>query len=139
MTIVELSFIYLATRAAQDPHRRGRARATLLPLLVGSIGPIANLFFVTAVLYVLWTPLGSPSAQGVQIRYFLGSTIVMIAVVFAALNTVFPAHPCVEAAKSTPRTARRATALSALVILGVVLHVSPYIAKVFVELIVRYG
>jgi hypothetical protein len=132
------------------PRRFARA---LPALVVGTMGPVVNVLFMTALMYVLWTPLEDHNARGVQLRYFFPASMVMIAVLFRTLDVTLAApstRPDVsetapesappQALASDPGLLARAWTpwllfLAPFLVLALSL---PYVARVYVDLSVRY-
>lgn len=108
----------------------GRCLRALPPLLMGLLAIAANVLFITAVMYVLWTPLGA-RISGIQIRYFFPATMVLIALVFRALQSIAPRERDPE---FPPRTRWLSVAAPCLV-LAVTL---PFVARLYVDLALRY-
>jgi hypothetical protein len=144
------------------PRRLGRA---LPPLAVGVLVQVVNVLFMTAVMYVLWTPITDHNARGVQLRYFFPASMVMIAVLFRTLYVVVmvargarrldlaapaprpdvsekpPESALLSSGNSLPARAVPRALTRWLVFLApcLVLALSlPYVARVYVDLSVRY-
>jgi hypothetical protein len=110
-----------------------RCLRALPPLLIGLLAIAVNVMFVTAVMYVLWTPLDAKRVQGIQMRYFFPATMLLIALVFRTLESVIAAKGERNVAFS-PRTRWLGIAAPCLV-LALTL---PFVARLYVDLAMRY-
>jgi hypothetical protein len=145
--VLELLFLAYQWRRSQGPNLRTsvkRIPRVLPPLLIGLLGPIANLFFIALVLYLTWTPVGAPHPYGLQSRYHFSSVIVLIGLVCGALGLVLepdsevrpePAPNSQPASPRLRRWARPCAIWGPFLILALTL---PYIARVFLDLEQRY-
>jgi hypothetical protein len=105
-----------------------------LPALsVGLFSVWLNLLFITAVMYVLWTPLDAKVVHGIQLRYFFPATMVAIAVVFRTLELIWPTLG--ERARELPRRARWLAIAAPCLVLALSL---PFVARLYVDLSLRY-
>jgi hypothetical protein len=141
MAAIELGrWLVRLRRAPVAPAVLLRYLARALPgVLVGLTGVVANLLFMVAVMYLLWTSPGAPRVDGIQHRYFIPAAMVLIAVVFRTLSGLHAPEASVEArAPETPRSRRIAWA-AAFAAPALVLSLSlPYVARVFVDLSLHY-
>jgi hypothetical protein len=113
----------------------GRRLGLALPgFLVGALGPIVNVLFMTALMYVLWTPLGAHGARGVQLRYFFPASMVTIALLFRLLGVALPVRE-LEGEPALRRLERWLPVLAPCLVLALSL---PYVSRLFVDLSVRY-
>jgi uncharacterized membrane protein len=105
----------------------------LPPLFIGLLGIAVNVLFLTAVMYVLWTPMDAKRVEGIQIRYFFPAAMVLVALVFRALESVMPTASERDVAFS-PRTRWLGIAAPCMV-LALTL---PFVARLYVDLAMRY-
>jgi Predicted membrane protein (DUF2142) len=130
-----LGFGWLALQKRGLRPGAGKRLACALPaLLLGVVGVVVNVVFVSAVMYVLWTALDVARVQGVQQRYFFPATIVLIALVFRTLEAL--AARDVTASDLPLRTSTRfISAVAPFLVLALSL---PYVARIYVDLSVHY-
>ena len=142
MLAIELGLCIYALRLRPVAPAVGfRYLGRALPaLLLGLLAAVANVLFVIAIMYLLWTRPGASVVGGVQIRYFIPAVMVIIGVVFRVLGGLTDARSAVasEGAERAPHSPRVLWA-AGLAAQGLVLSLSlPYVARVFVELSLHY-
>jgi hypothetical protein len=126
---------WLGLRTRQLRTGAGKRFVYALPaLLLGVLGVVVNVVFVTAVMYVLWTALDVPRVQGVQQRYFFPATMVLIALVFRTLEALF-ARDVVASDLPLRTSTRWLSAAAPFLVLALSL---PYVARLYVDLSVNY-
>ncbi|MFT3926327.1 MAG: DUF2142 domain-containing protein [Myxococcales bacterium] len=131
---------FRALPAAERAQRWRRAPWASLGIFLGGLGALGNVVFVVAVLYAMWTPVGLPIAEGVQIRYWFASNIVLLAAFAGGLDVMFGAKPEPQARDDAAIAGSRWAALLASSAPALVLALTlPYVARVFVDLVRRYG
>ncbi len=128
----------LLYRAYRESSMREGALQRLLRALpgfaLGLLGPLANVLFMTALMYALWTPLQNRGVGGVQTRYFLPAAMVAIAVVWRTLQVALP----VGLAPTTAPRSRFEPWLRWLAPCVVLALSMPYVARLFVDISLRY-
>lgn len=111
----------------------GRLLRALPALSIGLFSVWVNVLFITAVMYVLWTPLEAKVVHGIQLRYFFPASMVLIAVVFRTLEVAWPTLS--ERRRELPARVRWLAIAAPCLVLALSL---PFVARLYVDLSLRY-
>jgi hypothetical protein len=138
MLLLELAWLawQLFQERPSGRSLRQRIAHVLPPLLLGLLGPIFNVLFVCAIMFVLWARAGADSPEGVQFRYFFPAVIVSIGLLSRALDGLVLQSEEVAAPAHPP--ARWFPSLALAVQVLVLSLTLPYVSRVYVDLAQRY-